>query len=105
MFEAQLLITKSAPYSVLSPWLGRGGDILRATIQLINAAASGTKITVDVMNKAAEDAGSGTVVGSSINTTGAGAGTPVVGEWSGVLKGLVRYKFPIEGTSGTTTGR
>ena len=101
MFDAQLLLTKSSSYSVFSPWFPRGGDNLRVTLERVAAAASADEIGLAVVTKNVEDSGDGTVVAGSI-TVASGSTTDAVqanGEWNGLVKELVRYKFTVKGAS------
>src|SRR3990172_5596139 len=102
MFEAQMLVTKSALYSILGPWFPRQGDNIRVTLELVAAKATGSKITVYVLTKPTESTGDGTLVGGSIFRTGADAGSRVTGEWAGTVSELLRYKYTVEGTNGNT---
>lgn len=49
MFQAQLLIGATAG-TIYSPWFGRGGDWLRATLEVITVVGS-TGLTVTVLTK------------------------------------------------------
>lgn len=54
MFEAQMLITTGADYSVYSPWFPRGGDNLRATLEVVKRGTAAT-VTVRIFTKNTED--------------------------------------------------
>ena len=106
MFEAQMLMatgTGASAYSVFSPWFPRGGNNLRATLELINSAASADRISLGVTTKALDETGDGTDVAGSIDLDGSDVGTVdqrQTGEFAGTLKDLVRYKFTVQGTAG-----
>lgn len=91
MFQAQLLIRPSASdLSVFSPWFDRGGDHLRATVDVV--ALQGATLTVKVFTKNREDTGDGVEVeGVSIVSTTVGRSAA---EWDG-LEELVRYEFTV----------
>lgn len=100
MIQAQYLhVTGNdgATKEVLSPWMSRGSDNIRFTVDLIDA--SNASLTVQLLHKNSEDSGNG---GSTGATTGAqtSSGRYVV-EFE-ELKELVRYKFIV--TLGTGTG-
>ena len=105
MFEGQFVSAKSASYSLYSPWMGRGGNGLRATLDLIENE-SGCEIMVEVYTKDSEDSGAGSNADSGgtvfIKRNSAGRSTV---EWLGTtsgavqLKEMVRYKFTV--TDGT----
>ena len=101
MFEAQMLISNGTGYAVYSPWFPRGGDNLRATLEVVNRVGTAT-VTVRVFTKNAEDVGDGSEAGSSLSISGGAAGRSVA-EWAGVTKQLVRYKFTVGGTDGNWT--
>lgn len=98
MFQAQLLMSGT---SVYSPWFKRGGDGLRATLEVI-AQAGGATLTVQVFTKKEEDTGDGVDANSSVSLTLNAAGRES-DEWistsSTGMNDLVRYKF----TLGTAT--
>jgi hypothetical protein len=101
MFQAQLLIGKSEPYTLYSPWFVRGGDSARFAIDVVEETmlSAGVAFTIDIVTKNTEDAGNGLVVttggaGSFTATTGAGQ-TQFVQD--GGLKELVRFEFTVPG--------
>lgn len=102
MFQAQLLM---AGTDVYSPWFPRGGDYLRATLEVV-AQSGGNNLTVRVFSKKAEDTGDGANADNGDTTTivrnSAGRTTT---EWQGKsltpgLSELVRYKFSLAGSTG-----
>ena len=104
MFEAQMLITTGTDYSVFSPWFPRGGDNLRATLEVVKRGTAAT-VTVRVFTKNTEDTGDGTDADSV--TIAGGAPGRTVAEWAtGASKGvkeLVRYKFTVSGNAADWT--
>ena len=100
MFEAQMLIVNAGSYAVYSPWFPRGGDNLRATLEVVNRSGTPT-LTVTVYTKNTEDVGNGTEANTT--TISGGAAGRTVAEWAGVTKQLVRYKFAPTGTAGDWT--
>lgn len=98
MFEAQLLIRGSSALTIYSPWFPRQGDSLRATLEVVAIAGTGTSINVEVFTKNSEDAGDGTdaAAGTDINRTSAGRETV---EWLKSLEELVRYKYTVDSTN------
>lgn len=93
MFDAQLLhAAASDTTEVYSPWFGRGSDNARFTLDLVDLD-SGSKITVEVYHKNADETGDGTLYsGTSIAENGKGRSTE---EWTG-LREMVRYKFTVQ---------
>ena len=93
MFEAQYLINPDSSYS---PWFPRGGDNLRATLDLIAVSGSG-KLRVDVFTKNTEDPGDGSNADSTLKIDTSTTGRTTI-EWPassaspGLLE-LCRYKF------------
>lgn len=105
MFDAQLLFPGSSPETgiiIFSPWFPRGGDHLRATLEV--AQINGATIKVEVFTKNTEDGGDGQ---DADNTFGTNITTNVIGrttqEWysSGniALKELVRYRYTVTGSN------
>ena len=96
MFQAQYLpaLASANNYACYSPWFPRGGDILRATVEVI-AKNGSDGVVVSIYHKNREDTGDGTSLGTMTQST-VGRGTS---EFTG-LKELVRYKFD----PGSTTG-
>ena len=93
MFQGQLLMCSGVP--VYSPWFPRGGDNLRATVELIASYNSSSNITVSVLTKNAEETTDGTAIGSTFASSGGTAGR-YAGEFTAgatALKEMVRYKF------------
>lgn len=89
MFDAQWL---PRGITIYSPWFPRGGDNLRATLELIKNVGSLT-LTVKVWTKAAEAAGDGTeITATTISTSTEERKTA---EWEGGLQELVRYQFVV----------
>ena len=91
MFQAQLLMGGNVVYG---PWMARGGDNVRATLE--QAANATANITVKLYTKKHDDAGDGTPIASP-TIVGSGAGR-TTGEWTGVLNDLVRYQFTASGS-------
>lgn len=90
MFQAQLLMGGN---SVYGPWMARGGDNLRATLETVaNATAN---ITVTIYSKRHDDAGAGSAVAGTLVGSGAGR---VSAEWVGLVNDLVRYQFTASGS-------
>ena len=99
MFQAQYLPAGSAVYS---PWFARGGDYLRATVEVVSLNGS-AGITVTVLTKKRDEYGDGAAVTGSIAKTSVGRSTTT--EFGGTtsatgLNDLVRYKFDPGSTSG-----
>ncbi len=105
MFDAQMLITTGTDHSVFSPWMLRGGDNLRATLEVVKRGSSAT-ITVRVFTKNSEDAGDGADADSATTLAGGVAGR-YVAEWASNAgkgaKAMVRYKFTVSGAEGDWT--
>ena len=108
MFDAQILIAGSSSYSIYSPWFSRGGDNLRASAQILVGDAN---ISVHVFTKNSEDVGNGMDVNSNVELSLTTPGSTVVtAEWgpnttsgsAGGLEELVRYKYTVTGTAGTS---
>jgi len=108
MFDAQLLISTGTPYySVFSPWFPRGGDILRATGELVQDG--GATVTIRVFTKNSEDTGDGVDVNPDTTIGLSGSDTRETAEWkvnttsqgAGGLEELVRYQFTVTGSAGT----
>lgn len=100
MFQGQILNSGS---SVYSPWMDRGGDFLRATVEVIDLGASG-KLRVQVYTKNKSDTTNGAEVnsGTKIELTSAGRAVEEWGPGTGIgLKELVRYKFTNYETTNT----
>lgn len=103
MFEAQTLMATGTEYSVYSPWFPKGANNLRASLELVKAAASADSIKLEVATKNVEDSGDGTDVSGSITITGSQVGTANQRQttaFMGVVKEMVRYKFTVSGSSG-----
>lgn len=107
MFEAQRLFKDD---SVFSPWFPRGGDILIATVDVIDIPASGGTLTVKVFTKTADDPGDGDdaagVAGTEISRTSAEGAGQEDQEWVAEsltpgLEDLVRYKFTFTASAAT----
>jgi hypothetical protein len=96
MFQAQYLpaLASASNYAVFSPWMQRGGDNVRATVDVI-AKNGSAGITVSVYHKNSSETGDGLQSGSSFQSTSG----RVSAEFSS-LKELVRFKFD----PGSTTG-
>lgn len=105
MFDAQMLITTGTDYSVFSPWMPRGGDNLRATLEVVKRGSSAT-VTVRVFTKNSEDTGDGADADSAMTLAGGAAGR-YVAEWasnsSKGAKEMVRYKFTVSGAAADWT--
>ena len=108
MFEAQLL---NAGSEVFSPWFPRGGDNLKATLDVIEWDATGgaVTLTVDVYTKSSETPGNGAIADNSGPPPGSqikvlSSDTPATGRFSDVwpvgltpgINELVRYKFKVD---------
>jgi hypothetical protein len=102
MFDAQILIAPSITsgdvFSVLGPWMPKGGD--NVTIALESIAESLTSLAtfgVELYTKNSEDVGDGTVTGTSISWI---KGTDTLGvktaTSTGEVKELVRYRFTMD---------
>ena len=80
MFEAQLLMVES---TVFSPWFPRGGDGVRATLDVVKI--SGATIKVELFTKNSEDTGDGdnadTTAGTKQNISRSSVGRTTE-EWS-----------------------
>lgn len=101
MFEAQLLIATGTDYDVYGPWMRRGGDNLRATIDVV--AKDAASLSISLLTKNSEDTGDGTDADSTVTLSGSSLGrTPA--EWrSSATKGpkeLIRYRFRVSGAAG-----
>ena len=101
MFEAQYLMTKdsSTGIVVFGPWFPRGGDNMRATIDILDAI--GATITVAAYHKNRDDTGDGTSLAtlfSAITAIGrSNAETKA-------LKELVRYVYTVKASVSNTLG-
>ncbi|MBK8977628.1 MAG: hypothetical protein IPM29_17095 [Planctomycetes bacterium] len=107
MYDSQILIAKSAAYSVYSPWFPRSGDYLTVTLEV--TAVDGAEIKVEVFTKNREDSGDGdnaqtgtlnitrSTIGIQSETwrSGPGSGSST----NATLDELVRYKFTITTTT------
>ena len=100
MFDAQLLFpgAAGAALSFYSPWVPRGGDNLRATVDVVGRVSS--QLTVRVFTKNLEDTGDGTDadVGTSIVASATGRATAEWTSGTAALKELVRYKYTVQST-------
>ena len=96
MFEAQLLIAKTADYKIYSPWFPRQGDNVTVTLERVEV--DGGSLSAQAVTKNSEDAGNGTAIGSVITVDGTKSvdTTDVTGE----AKELVRYEFTMSGDPG-----
>ena len=98
MFEAQLLKDGQTVYS---PWFPRGGDNLRATLEVVDIQGTGATLTVSVFTKNSEDTSNGADADSSVSFIETDAGR-VTKEWVAQgakgLKEMVRYKFAATAT-------
>lgn len=99
MFDAQLLFpgAAGAALSFYGPWMRRGGDNLRVTVDVVARVSS--QLTVRVFTKNTEDSGDGidADAGTSIVTTATGRASA---EWTSgtTLQELVRYKYTVQST-------
>ena len=95
MFQGQYLFNGDV---VWSPWMKRGGNNIRVTVDLI-ANTTGTEVQIELFDKKSEDAGDGNPVDASnvIKTSTVGQS---VGAWSG-LEDLVRYKISADKAGGS----
>jgi hypothetical protein len=99
MFESQVLLYGDGN-EIWSPWMARGGDNVRCTIDV--TGLSGANLTVRLFTKNSEDGGAGSDVdlGTSISATTTGQTTQ---EWTvadgAQIKEMVRYKFTVGGTN------
>jgi len=114
VFDAQYLLSDSDPVSVYSPWLGRGGDNLLATLDIIESTSNGL-IKVEVYSKNSETAGDGVDASKDATTAinispSAGATGPQSKTWNseailadngtvGLLE-LVRYRITVTSNDG-----
>lgn len=96
MFDAQYLLFGT---NTFSPWMSRGGDNCRITLDVIKSSTGG--LVVQLFEKNRETAGAGDQVGS-LNITTAALGRHSL-EFDGdeAVKELVRYKFITTGTGST----
>jgi hypothetical protein len=95
MFEAQYLFAGNAVYS---PWMARQGDSIRVTLDVVKFN-SPSNLTVTLFEKNTETTGDGLAHGgAAITATAVGRTTA---EYSAVLE-LVRYKFSVTGSAGTS---
>jgi hypothetical protein len=95
MFDAQLLMAiPDEGCQVFSPWFPRGGDFLRATLEIV--ASGGANLDVEIFTKNNEDTGNGTPVPApAISRTAKGRYDE---EWGpDQLLELVRYRFTATG--------
>ena len=102
MFQAQIL---NGGDKVYSPWMARGGDALRATLEVV--AVSGATIKIELWTKNSDEAGDGddadSANGVNIEESTVGRKTE---DWNKQvtstvgIKELVRYKITVSGTSG-----
>ena len=103
MFQGQYLITKNFANGVMvySPWMPRGGDNLRFTLDVADIV--GGNLTVTAFHKNSEDTGDG-----STTSTAIGPVTTVVPPRSDAehlgLKELVRYRFVFKASVDGTIG-
>ena len=100
MFDAQLLITKTAAYSVFSPWFARLADNVRFTADLVGI--SGTpELKIEVVDRTAEGTGSGgSPLSGNITLTSSTSPPRVTTEWTG-LKEFVRFKITLTPNAST----
>ncbi len=85
MFQAQYLPVNTVVYT---PWFARGGDLMRASAELVARSASET-VTITPFTKADTDAGDGAAATGTLTLSSVGRQTA---EFSN-LKNLVRYKI------------
>jgi len=96
MFQAQYLFEGD---SVYSPWMKRGGNNIRVTVDLISNTA-GTEVQVELYHKKSEDAGDGSPVDANVLTTSTVGQS--VQAWSG-LEDMVRYKITSDKSGGSSS--
>ena len=99
MFDAQLLIVGTEPVIVYSPLMGRGGDNLTLSLDVV--AIEGATIKVDIMTKNSEGTGNGALVaatGLPLTLSTAVQDNVTIGPDK--LEELVRYRFTVSGTKG-----
>ena len=101
MFEAQLLISTGTDYVLYGPWVQRGGDNVRATVDVV--AKDTASVTISLFTKNTEDTGDGTDADNTVTLSGSSVGRTTA-EWrSSSTKGpkeLVRYRYTVSGTAG-----
>jgi len=102
VFDAQLLFCGSVPATgimVYSPWIPRGGDSLRATVDIVQV--NGATLKIEVFSKNSEDTGDGTNADAATNISSGATGRSTA-EWTSgtaTLKELVRYRFKVTGAT------
>ena len=98
MFQAQYLFEGTEVYS---PWMPRGGDHMRASVDVIKMTGTGTQtLKIQVRTKKLEETSDdGTQVGSDWDRTATGDATQ---EFNGVNE-LVRYEFSYNTTGNAST--
>lgn len=105
MFDAQILFpgAAGAPLSFFGPWGPRGGDNMRATVDVVGRVAS--QLTIRLFTKNTEDAGDGVDAdaGTSIITSATGRATAEWTSGTATILELVRYKYTVQST-GTGPG-
>ena len=96
MFDAQYLFSGD---EVLSPWMNRGGNFTRFTVDLVEA--SGARVEVRMYHKNSDETGPGTAVGPTVllGTVGQGRRT------ASNMKELVRYHCKCASVGGSEAGR
>lgn len=102
MFDAQLLLSTGTNYSVYGPWMSRGGDNVTYGIDMVKQTMSAGSFDIQLVTKAAEDAGDGTPITSPASTIVYEYDETLVRlllEVSGGMKELVRYKFTFTGVT------
>lgn len=96
MFQGQYLFFEDTVYS---PWMKRGGNNIRVTVDLI-ANTTSAEVQIELLHKKSEDAGDGSPVDANVLKTDTVGQT--VHAWSG-LEDLVRYRIKCDKTSGSSS--
>ena len=100
MFDGQLLFpgAAGAAQSYLGPWMNRGGDNMRVTVDILGRVSS--QLTIRVFTKNREDSGDGVDAdaGTSIVATSTGRSSAEWTSGTAALRELVRYKYTIQST-------
>ena len=102
MFEAQYLFSSAtAGDAVFSPWIPRGGDHCKLTVDLVQV--NGAKLAIELQTKNSETAGdTGSPMASQSALSAAGVQTTFASTAASLE--LVRYKFTCTANENGTMG-
>ena len=108
MFDAQALITSNS-IEIFSPWMPRGGDLARFTLDAISFGQTGggvAELSVRAFTKNTQDTGDGADADTSVSIVRTTEGRTTA-EWASTastgFKELVRYKFTLTNNSDVGT--